>query len=115
MKIKERDYGRVLEIVKDSIARASISLGIEFYVEEYYLYGSQLSDKENPNDIDIFIYASEWNDSLEAYNKESELLYQEVHDFLHDNQESFNGTPIDINIKSYDFDLDSPVFNISNY
>ena len=104
MKLNEDQYSKLLEIVKDSIERASLQIGISFYVEKYYIYGSQITDKENPNDIDVFIYASEWENELEESLTDIEM-YQEMHKYLHDNQPVYYNTPIDINIKSYDFDL----------
>ena len=113
MKLNEQQYSKLLEIVKEEIERASLQLGISFYVEKYYLYGSQLTEKEKPNDIDIFVYATEWEDDSGEYNDDIEM-YQALYDYLHENQPVYFNTPIDINIKSYDFDLDGKVHKLES-
>lgn len=116
MKVKKEDYFKILNLVNESLEKTCKIFGITFFVEEIFLYGSQLTDKADPNDIDVFVKVSgikvvDEKQFLKEYgptpdeirgNDLMEIVYQ----YLHDQQPFFLNTPIDINFRDYDFDLD---------
>lgn len=123
MKQRKHITKDIFDILNHQTNKARDELGINFNVAEIYLYGSNLSNKSNPNDIDIFLkvtdVSSEYDDDFQYdpinndLSKEEQLEYylvNQLHDFFHgnfvnlNNQPSLNGKKIDINVSSHDFE-----------
>jgi hypothetical protein len=122
MKIEKTDFNHVLKIVERTLQDCSETLGISFKIEEAFIYGSQLTNKKDPNDIDIFVKVNSIKiknqlQFLSSYgptpDKITEYDLMEIaYIWLHENQPTFKNTPIDINFRDYDFDLDGEVISL---
>lgn len=120
-------------IVLRQIEKAADEFGIISYsIKNIYIYGSTLSDKKNPNDIDVYVeldYLSvEYPESFDLeYEDEKELqefVAEKMHDYVHgcgtpfNNQPYLNNKKIDINIQTVSFEDNSYTGNkikISDY
>jgi len=80
----------ILEIVSEEY-------NFDFSITEIYLHGSQLTDKEYPNDIDVYVQVSFNNNIKET--QLLELLSQKVYE----KNTEFKGTNIDLSLGLTDF------------
>lgn len=133
-----RNYidNNIKDIVLESVEKAAIDYGITYDIVSIKIYGSTLSNKENPNDIDIYVHLENLDsefidfeiDETDDYNspeKQKEIYLAELmHEALHHQllPEKMNGKPLDIAIKNYEYDyklqeamdIDQYVNNILN-
>ena len=125
MKVKENDYSQILSIVEDKLSLARTTYGVNFTVLNVYLYGSQLTEKERPGDIDAYVQVQglEITDKdyfLMAYCPSVDAIKEEdlvdiIHEYLHLDQPRFQGLPIDINFSRNHFDLDGQKVKLSDF
>lgn len=122
MKILKKDFPHILKIVEKTLQEGADMFGLKFKIEEIYIYGSQLTEKKDPNDIDIFVKVnsikiSDKNKFLSSYGKThnqitADDLMEIIYIWLHENQPFFKNTPIDINFRDYDFDMDGNFYSL---
>ncbi len=118
----KRDYidNNIKDIILESIEKAAIEYGITYDIVSIKIYGSTLSNKENPNDIDIYVHLQNLDsefvdfeaDETDEYNSPEEqkeiYLAELMHEALHHQllPEKMNGKPLDIAIKTYEYDYE---------
>lgn len=119
---KSREYitKELKELIVEQINKLKENLGIEFDIDNIYVYGSSLTEKENPNDIDIFLKISninsEYADDFVYENSRDmseidcfkQFLLEKSHDFLHggyceNKQLVYKNKKVDINIQEKSF------------
>lgn len=119
---KERTYidKDLKEKIEKQIENLKNEMGVEFDVDNIFIYGSSLSQKENPNDIDIFLKVSNINSDYaddfvydssngnSEFDSFKEFLLDKSHDFLHgsygNKQIVHRNKKVDINIQEKSFD-----------
>lgn len=122
--MKNRKYitKEIYRTIEQQIKSANDDLGINFNLDDIIIYGSTLTDKNIPGDIDLFFKISNIEsefphdfqfDELEDGSEDeqfkfhlSEVLHNFFHgEFIHMNsQPNFNGKKIDINVSLFNFD-----------
>ena len=115
-KIDKTDYQEVLIIVQNSLNQLCETFGLTFEIVNIQLYGSQVTSKKHPNDIDVFVQISgivivDRNQFLGAYGPTVDKITADDlmaigYEWLHDNQPTYKETPVDINFRDYEFDMD---------
>lgn len=125
---------QLASLVAKALNDASEALEIHFNVEATLIYGSVLSEKAEPGNINIFVQLSsvesainddfaydEYNDSLSEEEQMEYFLTKKIHAFVHGEfhligeQPEINGKKIDINVCNYEFDYDSESMELDNY
>lgn len=123
--MKNRKYitKAIHKTIEQQIKNANEELGIDFNVDDIIIYGSTLTDKDVPGDIDLFFKISnvksefthdfEFNETngiceeVQFENHLTEVLHEFFHgDFIHTNyQPNLNGYKVDINVSLENFNL----------
>jgi predicted nucleotidyltransferase len=122
MKERKNITKEIYKIIKKQIEKSNEELGVDFNVDDIIIYGSTLTNKDNPSDIDIFIKISNIDSEFthdfqcETTDDKSEEdqfqihLSETLHDFFHGEfssinmQPKFNGKKVDINVSLVDFE-----------
>lgn len=103
-KIKNDDHIEIVNLVIDTLEEAKELLNIDFEIADLMLMGSQTSDKENPDDIDVYARIVDIKDNEgELDNAPDDLvhaLWETIHDEL---QPYYNGTVVDITVDQDEF------------
>ena len=89
----------ILKKIEDSISEVGVMLSIE----EVSIYGSSVSNKESPNDIDVLIEISNVEDLI-GETDDVEYLTEKINDALHINQPLFHSLPLDIQVTCSSFE-----------
>lgn len=113
-------------IIFNQLEKTKENLGVNFDIENVYIYGSCLSEKDDPNDIDVFIkienlnseYADDFHFDPESDISEKEqfelYLLDNISDFLHNGYPSLNKQEV-LNEKKIDINVQLKSFKELNY